>query len=108
MGVSLGLTPWNFPAFLVARKLAPALAAGCAMILKASEETPGTAVALIRALSDAGLPKGVVNLVFGVPAEISKKFFASDIVRKVSFTGSVPVGNKLANLASSGKKRCTY
>ena len=108
VGVSLGLTPWNFPAFLVARKLAPALAAGCSMILKASEETPGTAVALIRALSDAGLPEGVVNLVFGVPAEISKKFFASDIVRKVSFTGSVPVGKQLANLASSGLKRCTF
>jgi len=108
LGVSLGLTPWNFPAFLAARKLAPALAAGCSMILKASEETPGTAVALIRALSDAGLPKGVVNLVFGIPAEISKKFFASDIVRKVSFTGSVPVGKQLANLASSGLKRCTF
>ena len=108
LGVSLGLTPWNFPAFLVARKLAPALAAGCSMILKASEETPGTAVALIRALSDAGLPKGVVNLAFGIPAEISKKFFASDIVRKVSFTGSVPVGKQLANLASSGLKRCTF
>ena len=108
LGVSLGLTPWNFPAFLAARKLAPALAAGCSMILKASEETPGTAVALIRALSEAGLPKGVVNLVFGIPAEISKKFFASDIVRKVSFTGSVPVGKQLANLASSGLKRCTF
>jgi len=108
LGVSLGLTPWNFPAFLAARKLAPALAAGCSMILKASEETPGTAVALVRALSEAGLPKGVVNLVFGIPAEISKKFFASDIVRKVSFTGSVPVGKQLANLASSGLKRCTF
>jgi len=108
LGVSLGLTPWNFPAFLAARKLAPALAAGCSMILKASEETPGTAVALIRALSDAGIPKGVVNLVFGVPSEISKKFFSSDIVRKVSFTGSVPVGKELANLASSGLKRCTF
>ena len=78
------------------------------MILKASEETPGTALALVRALSEAGLPKGVVNLVFGIPAEISKKFFASDIVRKVSFTGSVPVGKQLANLASSGLKRCTF
>jgi len=107
LGVSLGLTPWNFPAFLAARKLAPALAAGCSMILKASEETPGTAVALIRALSDSGLPKGVVNLVFGVPAEISEKLFASELVRKVSFTGSVPVGKHLANLASSGLKRCT-
>ena len=108
VGVALGLTPWNFPAFLPARKLAPALAAGCSMILKASEETPATAIALIRALSDAGLPDGVVNLVFGVPAEISEKFFASNIVRKISFTGSVPVGKQLAGLASSGLKRCTF
>ncbi len=108
VGVALGLTPWNFPAFLPARKLAPALAAGCSMILKASEETPGTAVALIRALSDAGVPDGVVNLVFGVPAEISEKLFASTIVRKISFTGSVPVGKQLAGLASSGLKRCTF
>ena len=108
VGVSLGLTPWNFPAFLPARKLAPALAAGCSMILKASEETPGTAVSLIRALSDAGVPDGVVNLVFGVPAEISEKLFASTIVRKISFTGSVPVGKQLAGLASSGLKRCTF
>ena len=108
VGVSLGLTPWNFPAFLPARKLAPALVAGCSMILKASEETPGTAVSLVRALSDAGLPEGVVNLVFGVPAEISEKLFASDIVRKISFTGSVPVGKQLAGLASSGLKRCTF
>ena len=108
VGVALGLTPWNFPAFLPARKLAPALTAGCSMILKASEETPGTAVSLIRALSDAGLPDGVVNLVFGVPAEISEKLFASTIVRKISFTGSVPVGKQLAGLASSGLKRCTF
>jgi succinate-semialdehyde dehydrogenase/glutarate-semialdehyde dehydrogenase len=60
------------------------LAAGCSIILKASEETPGTAVALIRALSDAGLPDGVVNLVFGVPSEVSEKLFASEIVRKIS------------------------
>ncbi len=108
VGVALGLTPWNFPAFLPARKLASALAAGCSMILKASEETPGTAVSLIRALSDAGVPDGVVNLVFGVPAEISEKLFASTIVRKISFTGSVPVGKQLAGLASSGLKRCTF
>ena len=108
VGVALGLTPWNFPAFLPARKLAPALAAGCSMILKASEETPGTAVALIRALSNAGVPDGVVNLVFGVPAEISEKLFASTIVRKISFTGSVPVGKQLAGLASYGLKRCTF
>lgn len=108
VGVSVGLTPWNFPAFLVARKLAPALAAGCSMILKASEETPGAAVSLVQALSDAGLPDGVVNLVFGVPSEVSEKLFASEIVRKISFTGSVPVGKQLAGLAASGLKRCTF
>jgi succinate-semialdehyde dehydrogenase/glutarate-semialdehyde dehydrogenase len=93
VGVSLGLTPWNFPAFLPARKLAPALAAGCSMILKASEETPGTAVSLVRALSDAGLPEGVVNLVFGVPEEISKNYllltlFAKSVLRDPSLLAS--------------------
>ena len=82
IGVTVAITPWNFPAAMITRKAAPALAAGCSMILKASEETPGTAVALIRALSDAGLPEGVVNLVFGVPAEISKKFFVLILFEK--------------------------
>ncbi len=107
LGVALGLTAWNFPAILPARKLGPALAAGCSIILKASEETPCTAAELVQALHDAGLPRGVVNLVFGVPSEISAYLIAAEAVRKVSFTGSVPVGKLLAGLAAPGLKRCT-
>lgn len=107
LGVAVGLTAWNFPAILPARKLGPALAAGCSMILKASEETPCTAAELVQALHDAGLPRGVVNLVFGDPAQISSYLIAADPVRKVSFTGSVPVGKLLAGLAAPGLKRCT-
>ncbi|MEM8688229.1 MAG: NAD-dependent succinate-semialdehyde dehydrogenase [Pseudomonadota bacterium] len=107
LGVTVGLTAWNFPAILPARKLGPALAAGCSMILKASEETPRTAAELVKALHDAGLPAGVVNLVFGVPSDVSSTLLAADPVRKVSFTGSVPVGKLLAGLAAPGLKRLT-
>ncbi len=107
LGVTVGLTAWNFPAILPARKLGPALAAGCSMILKASEETPRTAAELVQALHDAGLPPGVVNLVFGTPSEVSSTLLAADPVRKVSFTGSVPVGKLLAGLAAPGLKRLT-
>ena len=107
LGVTVGLTAWNFPAILPARKLGPALAAGCSMILKASEETPRTAAELVLALHDAGLPAGVVNLVFGVPSDVSSTLLAADPVRKVSFTGSVPVGKLLAGLAAPGLKRLT-
>ncbi|MGD9741124.1 MAG: NAD-dependent succinate-semialdehyde dehydrogenase [Dongiaceae bacterium] len=107
VGIVLALTPWNFPAFMPARKLAPALAAGCSVILKAAEETPGSAVAIVRALEDAGLPRGVVNLVFGVPAVVSSTILASPKVRKVSFTGSVPVGAEIARLASANLQKCT-
>ena len=108
VGVVAALTAWNFPGILPARKLAPALAAGCAVILKASEETPGTAVALVRALRDAGLPADVINLVFGVPSEVSNYLLKSSTVRKLSFTGSVPVGKVLATQAAAGLKRCTF
>lgn len=107
LGVSLGLTAWNFPAILPARKLGPALAAGCSIILKASEETPCTAAELVQALHDAGLPRGVVNLVFGEPATISEQLITAEAVRKVSFTGSVPVGKLLAGLAAPSLTRCT-
>ena len=107
VGVALGLTAWNFPIILIARKLAPALAAGCSMILKASEETPGTAVYLCKIFEQAGLPKGVVNLVFGVPSDISDFLFQKKEIRKVSFTGSVPVGKMLAAKAASTLKRLT-
>ena len=107
VGVTLGLTAWNFPIILISRKLAPALAAGCSMIIKPSEETPGTAVLLCKILEEAGLPKGVVNLVFGVPSEISDFLFEKNEIRKVSFTGSVPVGKLLAKKAASTLKRFT-
>src|SRR5260370_1334936 len=75
--------------------------------LKASEETPGSCVELVRCFVDAGLPAGVLNLVFGVPSDVSKHLIASEAVRKVSFTGSVPVGKHLAGLAAKGMKRAT-
>lgn len=92
-------TPWNFPAVTPARKIAPALAAGCTCIIKPAEETPGTTLEIARALTDAGLPKGVINVVFGVPAEVSEYLIRSPIIRKISFTGSTPVGRHLARLA---------
>jgi len=89
------------------RKIAGALAAGCSLIIKASEEVPGGCVELVKCFADAGLPAGVLNLVFGVPAEVSEHIIPSPIVRKVSFTGSVPVGKHLAQLAAKGMKRAT-
>jgi succinate-semialdehyde dehydrogenase / glutarate-semialdehyde dehydrogenase len=107
VGIVAAFTPWNFPVLTPARKIGGALAAGCALILKASEETPGACVELVRCFVDAGLPAGVLNLVFGVPAEVSEHLLAKDAVRKISFTGSIPVGKHLAALAAKGMKRTT-
>ncbi len=107
IGVSAAFTPWNFPALTPVRKIGGALAAGCSLILKASEETPGACVAIVRAFQEAGLPPGVLNLVFGVPAEVSEHIIASPIVRKFSFTGSIPVGKHLARIAADHMKRAT-
>lgn len=107
VGVVAAFTPWNFPTLTPARKIGAALAAGCALILKASEETPGACVEVVRCFHDAGLPAGVLNLVFGIPAKVSEHLLASDTVRKISFTGSVPVGKHLAALAAKGMKRAT-
>jgi succinate-semialdehyde dehydrogenase/glutarate-semialdehyde dehydrogenase len=107
VGVVAAFTPWNFPTLTPARKIAAALAAGCSIILKASEETPGACVEMVRCFADAGLPAGVLNLVFGVPAEVSEHLLGADIVRKVSFTGSVPVGKHLTALAAKTMKRAT-
>jgi succinate-semialdehyde dehydrogenase / glutarate-semialdehyde dehydrogenase len=107
VGVVAAFTPWNFPALTPARKIAAALAAGCAIIIKASEETPGSCVELVRCFVEAGVSAGVINLVFGVPAQVSEHLIASDVVRKISFTGSVPVGKHLAVLAAKGMKRAT-
>jgi succinate-semialdehyde dehydrogenase/glutarate-semialdehyde dehydrogenase len=107
VGVAAAFTPWNFPAITPARKIAGALGAGCSLILKASEEVPGTAVELAKAFADAGLPEGVLNLVFGVPAEVSEHLLSKPEIRKISFTGSIPVGKHLARLAADGMKRAT-
>ena len=107
VGIVAAFTPWNFPALTPARKIGGALAAGCALILKASEETPGACVEMVRSFADAGLPAGVLNLVFGVPANISEHLIAKDEVSKISFTGSIPVGKHLAALAAKGMKRAT-
>jgi len=107
VGVVAAFTPWNFPTLTPARKIGGALAAGCSLILKASEETPGACVEMVRCFADAGLPPGVLNLVFGVPADISEHLIAKDDVRKISFTGSIPVGKHLAQLAAKSMKRAT-
>src|SRR5690349_3780913 len=107
VGVVAAFTPWNFPTLTPVRKIAGALAAGCSLIIKASEETPGGCVELVKCFADAGLPAGVLNLVFGVPSEISEYLIPSPIVKKISFTGSVPVGKHLAGLAAKGMKKAT-
>jgi succinate-semialdehyde dehydrogenase/glutarate-semialdehyde dehydrogenase len=107
VGVVAAFTPWNFPVLTPARKIGGALASGCSLILKASEETPGACVEMVKCFADAGLPKGVLNLVFGVPAEVSEHLLAKDAVRKISFTGSIPIGKHLAQLAAKGMKRTT-
>jgi succinate-semialdehyde dehydrogenase / glutarate-semialdehyde dehydrogenase len=107
VGIVAAFTPWNFPTLTPARKIGGALAAGCSLIIKASEETPGSAIELVRCFADAGLPAGVLNLVFGVPSNVSEHLLASDSVRKISFTGSIPVGKHLAGLAAKGMKRAT-
>ena len=107
VGPVAAFTPWNFPINQAARKVAAALAAGCSVILKGPEETPASCAALVQALADAGLPAGVLNLVYGVPAEISAYLIPHPIIRKVSFTGSVPVGKQLAALAGAHMKRVT-
>ncbi|MER9971847.1 NAD-dependent succinate-semialdehyde dehydrogenase [Mesorhizobium sp. M0060] len=106
VGVVAAFTPWNYPAVLIARKLAPALAAGCPVILKGAEETPSAAVHFVEALQQAGIPDGVVNLVFGVPVQISRHLLSSPIVRGLTFTGSTEVGKQLATLAANNLQRC--
>jgi len=107
VGPVLALTPWNFPAYTPMRKIAAALGAGCSVIVKASEETPGTCVALARCLQDAGLPDGVLNVIFGVPSEVSEYLIPHPTIRKISFTGSVPVGKLLTKMAGEHMKRTT-
>jgi succinate-semialdehyde dehydrogenase / glutarate-semialdehyde dehydrogenase len=107
IGPVAAFSPWNFPSTIPARKIAASLAAGCPMIIKPAEETPCSCLELARALDDAGLPKGVLNVVFGVPADISSYLIASPVIRKISFTGSTVVGKQLARLAADGMKPST-
>jgi succinate-semialdehyde dehydrogenase/glutarate-semialdehyde dehydrogenase len=107
VGPVAAFTPWNFPANLPARKLGGALAAGCSVIIKPSEETPATCIEIVRALLDAGLPDGVVNLVAGDPAAIADTLITDPAVAKLSFTGSVAVGRQLGEKAARHLKRYT-
>ena len=107
MGPVAAFTPWNFPVNQAVRKLSAAFAAGCSVILKGPEETPASCAELVRVFADAGIPAGVVNLVYGIPAEISEYLIPSPIIRKISFTGSTPVGKHLAALAGAHMKRVT-
>jgi succinate-semialdehyde dehydrogenase/glutarate-semialdehyde dehydrogenase len=101
IGPVAGFSPWNFPISSLARKIGGALGAGCSIVAKAAEETPATAILFVRCLQDAGVPAGVVNLLFGNPQEISERLIGSSIIRAVTFTGSVPVGKTIAALAAS-------
>ncbi|MFC3674294.1 NAD-dependent succinate-semialdehyde dehydrogenase [Ferrovibrio xuzhouensis] len=107
IGPVASFSPWNFPALTPARKIAGALAAGCSLILKPAEETPFTAIELVKAFVEAGLPANVLNLVYGDPRQISAHLIASPVIRKISFTGSTAVGKQLLHLAADGVKRAT-
>ena len=107
VGPVAAFTPWNFPINQAVRKMSAALATGCSILVKAPEETPASPAALIKAFADAGVPAGAINLVYGDPAEISGYLIPHPIVRKVTFTGSTPVGKQLAGLAGLHMKRVT-
>ncbi len=107
VGVVAAFSPWNFPFNQAIRKMSAAIGAGCTIIIKGPEDTPSAVVALAQLFHDAGLPKGCLNVVWGVPGEVSDYLIRSPIVRKVTFTGSVPVGKQLAGLTASLMKRST-
>ncbi|MGD9847342.1 MAG: NAD-dependent succinate-semialdehyde dehydrogenase, partial [Variibacter sp.] len=107
VGPVAAFTPWNFPINQAVRKISIALAAGCSIIVKGPEETPAACAELVKAFADAGVPQGVINLVYGVPADISNYLIPHPVIRKVSFTGSTAVGKQLAALAGQHMKRIT-
>ncbi|MBU0864462.1 MAG: NAD-dependent succinate-semialdehyde dehydrogenase [Alphaproteobacteria bacterium] len=107
VGPVAAFSPWNFPVNLMVKKIAPALAAGCVVIAKAPEETPGCTSAIMRCLADAGIPGDVVQLVYGNPDMISRHLLGSEVIRKVSFTGSTAVGKHLMKLAADRVQRIT-
>lgn len=105
IGVCVAFTPWNFPYNQAIRKVAAAIGAGCTLVLKGPEDSPSAVMAIAQMFHDAGLPPGVLNLVWGDPPKVSDHLIRSPISRKVSFTGSVPVGKQLASLAGAHMKR---
>jgi succinate-semialdehyde dehydrogenase/glutarate-semialdehyde dehydrogenase len=107
VGPVAAFAPWNFPIGNPARKLGAPIAAGCSVILKPAEEAPASALAVLQALLDAGLPVDVAQVVFGIPDEVSRHLLASPIIRKLSFTGSIPVGKHLLRLAADTVKKST-
>ena len=107
IGVVAAFSPWNFPYNQAIRKIVSALGAGCTIIIKGPEDSPSAVVAIARLFHEAGLPPGVLNVVWGVPSEVSTYLINSPIVRKISFTGSVPVGKQLAAMAGALMKPCT-
>ena len=107
VGPVAAFTPWNFPINQIVRKMSAALAAGCSIIAKAPEETPASPAELVRAFADAGVPPGVINLVYGIPSEISEYLIPHPVIPKISFTGSTAVGKQLAALAGLHMKKVT-
>lgn len=107
VGPVAAFSPWNFPINQAVRKISAALAAGCSIILKGPEETPGSCAALVQAYLDAGVPAGVLQLIYGNPAEISSYLIPHPVIRKITFTGSTVVGKQLASLAGLHMKRIT-
>lgn len=107
VGPVAAFTPWNFPIIQIVCKMSAALAAGCSVIVKAPEETPASPAELLHAFIEAGIPPGVINLVFGDPAQISHYLISHPLIQKVSFTGSTVVGKQLASLAGLHMKRAT-
>jgi succinate-semialdehyde dehydrogenase / glutarate-semialdehyde dehydrogenase len=107
VGPVAAFTPWNFPINQAVRKISCAVAAGCSIVLKGSEETPASIAELVRAFVDAGVPAGVINLVYGIPSEVSEYLIPHPVIRKISFTGSTAVGKHLAMLAGKHMKRAT-
>jgi succinate-semialdehyde dehydrogenase/glutarate-semialdehyde dehydrogenase len=107
VGPVAAFTPWNFPINQAVRKCSAAIAAGCSIILKGPEETPAACAALVQAYVDAGVPAGVIQLVYGIPSEISEYLIPHPVIRKITFTGSTPVGKHLSMLAGQHMKRIT-
>jgi succinate-semialdehyde dehydrogenase/glutarate-semialdehyde dehydrogenase len=107
VGPVAAFAPWNYPVLTPGRKLAELLAAGCSCVIKPSEEVPASFLEVVRACLEAGVEEHAINVVFGDPPTISEHLIASPIIRKVSFTGSIPVGRHLAELAARGLKRVT-